>query len=131
MARAKKSGVPTESWEQQQVIRWSQQPSVRQTYPELALLYHIPNEREDKIQTAILKSMGVKKGVPDLHLPIPSGEFHSLYIEMKALDGKPNSDQLWWANHLKANGNAHAICYGWQQATEVLLWYLNLKTRPV
>ena len=89
MARAKKSGVPTESWEQQQVIRWSQQPSVRQTYPELALLYHIPNEREDKIQTAILKSMGVKKGVPDLHLPIPSGEFHSLYIEMKALDGKP------------------------------------------
>jgi len=27
---------------------------------------------------------------------------------------------------LKANGNAHAYCYGWQQAVEVLLWYLNL-----
>ena len=127
MAKLKKSGVPPESWEQQQVIKWSQQPSIRQQYPELAMLYHIPNERADKVQAAILKAMGVKSGVPDLHLPIPSGKYHSLYIEMKALDGKPDTEQIWWAEHLKANGNAHAICYGWQQATEVLLWYLNLK----
>lgn len=130
MARAKKSGVPTETWEQKQVIKWSQQPSIRQRYPELALLYHIPNERVDKVQAAILKEMGVKTGVPDLHLPIPSGKYHSLYIEMKALDGKPDPEQIWWAEHLKANGNAHAFCYGWQQATEVLQWYLNLETQP-
>lgn len=126
MAKAKKSGVPTETWEQKQIIKWSQQPSIRHQYPELAMLYHIPNERVDKVQAAILKEMGVKSGVPDLHLPIPSGRYHSLYIEMKALDGKPDPDQIWWAEHLKANGNAHAFCYGWQQATEVLLWYLNL-----
>ena len=130
MARAKKSGVPREDWEQKQVIKWSQQPSIRQRYPELALLYHIPNERVDKVQAAILKEMGVKTGVPDLHLPIASGRYHSLYIEMKALDGRPDPDQIWWAEHLKANGNAHAFCYGWQQATEVLQWYLNLKTQP-
>lgn len=129
MAKLKKSGVPSESWEQQQVIKWSQQPSIRQQYPEIALLYHIPNEREDKIQTAILKAMGVKKGVPDLHLPVASGDYHGLYIEMKAFDGKPEADQLWWIEHLKANGYACAVCYGWQQATEVLLWYLNRKTK--
>lgn len=127
MARLKKSGVPPESWEQQQVIKWSQQPSIRQEYPELALLYHIPNERADKVQAAILKAMGVKKGVPDLHLPVPSGKFHGLYIEMKAMDGKPEDEQIWWLEHLKANGYACAVCYGWQKATEVLLWYLNLK----
>ena len=131
MARLKKSGVPPESWEQKQVIRWSQQPSIRQLYPELGLLYHIPNEREDKVQAAILKDMGVKKGVPDLHLPVPSGKYHGLYIEMKALDGKPDPEQLWWIEHLQANGNACAICYGWQQAMEVLQWYLNLKTQQV
>lgn len=125
--RLKKSGVPSESAEQKWVIEWSQQPSIREQYPELAMLYHIPNERTDKVQAAILKTMGVKTGVPDLHLPIPSGKFHSLYIEMKAMDGKPDDDQLWWAEHLKANGNAHSFCYGWKQATEVLLWYLNLK----
>lgn len=130
MAKLKKSGVPSESWEQQQVIKWSQQPSLRQRYPELALLYHIPNERADKIQAAILKDMGVKKGVPDLHLPCAGGNYHGLYIEMKALDGKPDSDQLWWLEHLKANGYACAVCYGWQQATEVLIWYLNLKRQP-
>ena len=127
MARLKKSGVPHEEWEQEQVIKWSQQPSIRQIYPELALLYHIPNERSDKIQAAKLKRMGVKPGVPDLHLPCPSGRYHSLYIEMKAMDGKPDDEQLWWLEHLKANGNATAVCCGWQQATEVLKWYLNLK----
>lgn len=125
--KLKASGVPSESAEQKWVIEWAQQPSIREKYPELAMLYHIPNERTDKIQAAILKSMGVKSGVPDLHLPIPSGKYHSLYIEMKALDGKPEDDQRWWKAHLEANGNAHAFCYGWKQATEVLLWYLNLK----
>lgn len=126
-ARLKASGVPSESAEQKWVIQWSQQPSIREQYPELAMLYHIPNERTDKVQAAILKTMGVKTGVPDLHLPIPAGNYHGLYIEMKALDGKPDSDQLWWAEHLKANGYFHAFCYGWKQATEVLLWYLSKK----
>lgn len=62
MSRLKKSGVPPEGWEQEQVIKWSQQPSIRRIYPELALLYHIPNERSDKIQAAKLKRMGVKPG---------------------------------------------------------------------
>lgn len=127
MARAKASGVPTEDTEQVWLMQWAMQPSIREKYPELAMLYHIPNQRSDKVQAAILKKMGVKTGVPDLHLPIPSGKYHSLYIEMKALDGRPDSDQLWWAEHLKANSNAHAFCYGWKQATEVLIWYLNLQ----
>lgn len=126
-ARLKSSGVPSESAEQKWVIAWSQQPSVRQQYPELALLHHIPNERVDKVQTAILKTMGVKKGVPDLCLPVPRGSCHGLYIEMKALDGKPEADQLWWEEQLKHNGYFHAFCYGWKQATEVLQWYLNQK----
>ena len=58
----------------------------------------------DKVQTAILKTMGVKKGVPDLCLPVPRGTCHGLYIEMKALDGKPEADQLWWEEQLKHNG---------------------------
>lgn len=123
----KKNGVPTESWEQKCVIKWSQQPSVRQLYPELMFLHHIPNERADKVQAAILKDMGVKKGVPDLFLPFPVLQFHGLYIEMKALDGKPDDDQLWWLEHLRANGYACAVCYGWKKAVEVLQWYLNLK----
>ena len=124
--RLKSSGIPSEQSEQKWLIEWSQQPSIREKYPELALLYHIPNENKDKITATILKTIGVKKGVPDLHLPVPAGKYHSLYIEMKAADGKPEPDQLWWRDKLKEHGNAHAICYGWKHASEVLEWYLGL-----
>ena len=74
----------TEDQIQQAVIRWSQQASVRKMFPQLALLYHIPNERKcTPQQGARLKRMGVKSGVPDLHLPVARGVYHGLYLEMK------------------------------------------------
>lgn len=109
------------------LIKWTQQPSIRQVYPELKFLFHVPNERSDKIQAANLKKMGVKPGVPDLFLPVPSGRYHGLFIEMKKDGGVASDDQLWWQEHMKTNGYAAAVCYGWQKAAEVLLWYLNLK----
>ena len=36
--------MASESQHQMAVIKWSQQPSVRRQWPELALLYHIKNE---------------------------------------------------------------------------------------
>ena len=117
----------SETQEQISLIKWSQQPSVRQQYPELKFLFHVPNERADKVEAANLKRMGVKSGIPDLMLPVPSGEYHGLFIEMKKIGGRASADQLWWLEHLKANGYACAVCYGWQQASEVLLWYLNLE----
>lgn len=116
----------SEQQEQTALIKWTQQPSVRQLYPELKFLFHIPNERSDKIQAALLKRMGVKPGVPDLLLPVPSGGHHGLFVEMKKVGGRVSDDQLWWLEHMKTNGYAAAVCYGWQQAVEVLTWYLNL-----
>lgn len=119
----------TETQEQIALIKWTQQPSVRQVYPELALLFHIPNERPDKVQASILKKMGVKRGVPDLCLPVPAGKYHGLFLEMKTPSGRASNDQLWWQEHLQANGYASHICHGWKDATEVLIWYLNLKAQ--
>lgn len=116
----------TEQQHQIYVIQWSQQPTIREKYPELAMLFHIANERSDKVQASILKKMGVKKGVPDLCLPVPSGKYHGLFIEMKTDSGRASAEQLWWISHLEANGYAAAVCYGWNRAVEVLEWYLNL-----
>ena len=67
-----------------------QQSSIRSKWPELALLHHIKNEtREGAKQIAIDKAIGVKKGVPDLSLPVPRGRYHGLYIEMKNDAGGP------------------------------------------
>lgn len=119
----------TEQQEQIQLIKWTQQPSIRSTHPELALLFHIPNERADKVQAAILHKMGVKRGVPDLFLPVPAGLYHGLFIEMKTETGRESDSQIWWQAHLQANGYVSVVCRGWRKATEVLLWYLNLKQR--
>lgn len=72
-----------ESKHQQAVIKWSQQSSIRSKWPELALLHHIKNEtREGAKQIAIDKAIGVKKGVPDLSLPVPRGRYGSNSIEL-------------------------------------------------
>ena len=55
-------------------------------YPELALLYAIPNGGNRNIVTATkLKAEGVKAGVPDLCLPVPRGGYHGMYLEMKKI----------------------------------------------
>lgn len=120
--------MATEAQHQSAVIKWSQQPHIRSQWPELALLFHIKNETiADAKQIAIDKRQGVKKGVPDLCLPIPRGQYHSLYIEMKTDTGRASPEQKWWGEQLLAAGNMWEVCHGWQSAVAVLEWYLSLK----
>lgn len=115
-----------EDIEQQMVIKWSQQPSIRQRYPELKLLYHIPNERKCSPQEGTrLKRMGVKAGVPDLCLPVGKGRYHGLYIELKTKTGKPTEPQKWWQSQLTEQNYLSLICYGWHMAVDCLTRYLE------
>lgn len=96
-------------------------------YPELELLNASANgEKRDKRAGTRLKKSGVKAGMPDLHLPVARGEYHSLYIEMK--DGiKPLSkSQKEVKPKLEAQGNAVVVCYSCDQAIEALVMYLTL-----
>ena len=120
---------PSESQHQMAVIKWSQQASIREKWPELKLLYHVPNERIcDQRQGRMFKLMGVKRGVPDLTLPVARGQYHGLYIEMKDDTGAPTDDQNWWGEQLLAQGYMWEICHGWESAVRVLEWYLTLPT---
>lgn len=117
----------TEAQHQANVIKWSQQPHIRSRWPELALLFHIPNERYcDPAKGRQLKLAGVRSGVPDLCLPVPSGRYHGLYIEMKTDTGRASQDQKWWIEHLNAAGYFAEVCHGWESAVAVLEWYLSL-----
>lgn len=112
--------------EQITLMEWAQLQSCK--FPELSLLFHIPNGgKRNEIEAARFKKMGVKAGVPDLFLPVAHGNFHGLFIEMKAPKGKPTVIQKEWHKHLKAGGYAVEICYGFEEAAKVLIAYLNLK----
>lgn len=111
---------------QQCVIKWGQQPKVRAKWPELALLYHIPNERHcTPVQGKQLKRAGVRSGVPDLCLPVARCGYHGLYIEMKAKGGRTTEEQRWWCAKLNEQGYLCVTCWGWESAVQVLENYLE------
>jgi hypothetical protein len=93
------------------------------------MMYHIPNGGKRNITTAKrLKAEGVKAGVPDIHLPVPRGEYHGLYIELKKQKGNITTDnQDWWLEELNRQGYCTAVCKGWEAATKVILSYLEMK----
>lgn len=121
-------GHLTEAKHQIAVIKWSQQPSIRGKWPELKLFFHIPNETEGgAARVAIDKALGVRKGVPDLCLPVPRGEYHGLFIEMKTEVGRTSKEQEWWGHELLEQGYFWEVCHGWESAVRVLEWYLSLR----
>lgn len=118
-----------EAKHQANVIKWSKQPHILVKWPELALLYHIPNGgTRDAIEGRHLKQQGVKRGVPDLCLPVPRGQYHGLYIEMKTETGRTSDAQDWWGERLFAQGYFWEVCHGWSSAVRVLEWYLSLRS---
>ena len=115
--------VPTEAEEQIALFEWAALQSGR--FPELALLYHVPNGgSRNKIEAARLRAQGVKSGVPDLCLPVARGGNHGLYIELKAGKNTTTENQRRWLEYLRQQGYYTAVCYGWQKAAELIERYL-------
>jgi len=117
---------------QKSVINWAEVKSGE--YPELRLLYAIPNGgHRHKAVAAKLKAEGVKPGVPDLCLPVPRGTHHGLYIELKpqwhGIKRRrrpiPSDEQLWWLKELADQGFDTYCCHGAAAAITVIMSYLN------
>lgn len=111
--------------EQMTLFSWAAMQSGK--YPELNLLYHVPNGgSRHKAEAGRLRAEGVKAGVPDLCLPVARGQYHGLYIELKRQRGGRTSDhQSEWLDALSAQGYKAALCYGWEQAAGTIIEYLT------
>jgi len=114
----------TEHHEQKALFRWAEVAQYQ--YPELALLYAIPNGgHRHKAVAAKLKAEGVRKGVPDICLPVPRGRWHGLYIEMKTPAGTVRPEQKRWLSALRGQGYDAAVCRGWESARRFIEEYLQ------
>lgn len=122
------SGVAvSEDCEQAWLFQWAKRNEGQ--YPELALLFAVPNGgHRSKRQGALLKLTGVKKGVPDTFLPVPRGEYHGLWVEMKSLSksARVSPEQRKWIADLKDQGYRAAVCRGFEAARDEILAYLTL-----
>lgn len=120
MAKALK---PTELQEQIRIFEWAEIQS--RTYSELSLLYHINNNSRSVVRGALNKRAGVKKGFPDLCLPVARKGFHALYIELKAEGGTLKLEQVQQMDALRRQDNLTCVCYGAEQAIRIILAYLK------
>jgi hypothetical protein len=115
-----------ESFEQQRLMLWASATEMLGELPGIEMLHAIPNGGRRDIRTAIrLKGEGLKAGVPDLSLPVARGGYHGAYIEMKYGKNHLSVEQRQWVTRLRAQGYFVTVCYGWEEAAEIIERYLK------
>lgn len=128
--------VRGEEIEQARLIKWSHKKAVREMMPDLEWLYHTPNGgRRDSFAAAQMKALGVKRGVPDLLLPVRVTGEHGgragLVIEMKSADGRLTAEQENWIAHYAAEGWATVIARSAEEARAAICYYLGWEPKDV
>lgn len=120
----KRKTVQHEAMEQEKIFNWT--CFAMGEYPELALLYHIPNGgSRNRLEAYNLKKQGVKAGVPDLCLPVARGKWHGLYIELKHGKNTTSQNQDNWIAALEQQGYCAVVCHGYNEAVDTLQKYLG------
>ncbi len=110
----------TEADEQRQLIQ-----AIRER-PWAQFLFHIPNESIGGMGWMVRnRQMGMKKGVPDLMLPVPMDGYHGLFIELKTDKGRLSLEQKRWLMALERMGYKAVMCRGWKEALKVLEGYMH------
>lgn len=86
--------------------------------------FAVPNGgKRSKIEAAIMKSLGVKPGVPDLLIITPPPicpQAKGVAIEMKSKTGRLSPQQKVWLQRLDASGWCVTVAYGWDEARTFL-----------
>ena len=116
--------VPTERQEHLAFMDWvRRQPKIRD------VLVHIPNEgKRSPVAGHILRRMGLKSGVSDFLLAMPSSRYHALWIELKRKEGgREMPAQVEWIDKMRSLGYAAFFCYGCDSAIETVKLYLDNK----
>lgn len=116
--------IPTEQQEHLALMNWVKtQPQIRD------VIIHIPNEGKREVRFGNkLKRMGMRAGVSDFFLPIPTSLHHGLWLELKRKKGSRESDeQKAWVHKMRALDYCAVFAYGWENARDLILMYLSAK----
>lgn len=77
-------------------------------------------------QAVKMKSSGMKKGYPDLFLPVRRGKHSGLFVELKRIkNGRIEPEQREWADFLVSQDYRHEFCRGCDEAWKVITDYLD------
>lgn len=94
--------------------------------PVLDSTFAIPNGGSRNVLEAVnLKLTGVKSGVPDIFVSIPSESHHGLYIELKSQKGILSANQKEVIDRFRKNGYHCVVCHSFEEAKDALENYLG------
>ena len=115
-----------EYMEQCAVFQWAAAQACK--YPELELLTaSLAGIRLTIGQAVKAKRGGMKKDMPDLHLPVARNGYHALFIELKEpKKGRVRPGQKEMHARLNDEGNLCLVAYGQEEAIRIIREYLRL-----
>jgi len=112
--------------EQRKLFQWAAYRTG--VYPELALMFAIPNGgHRHKAVAAKLKAEGVKRGVPDMFLAVRRGDYAGLFLELKHGRNKATPEQRQWIDRLTAQGYRALVVREFEGARAAIIEYLERK----
>jgi hypothetical protein len=93
-------------------------------------IFAVPNGgRRNVSEAARMKREGVKRGVSDIFVAVPSLGFHGMFLELKR-PKVPNQtppvtskEQKAWLAQQQALGYSCGVCFGWEEARAAILSY--------
>lgn len=110
----------SEHEEQAKLFGWTR------NHPKLPWMFAIPNGGLRNKATAVrMKSEGVKAGVWDIFLPVPSGQYHGLFIEMKWGKNVLTPAQKKFGEYATQQGYKCEVAYSAEEAIEIIDYYLG------
>jgi len=119
--------IQHEHYEQVAVFEWAAYNTGK--HPELAFMFAVPNGGQRNVIVATrMKAEGVKRGVPDIWLPVvkPVSGYAGLVIELKADGGKPSREQRMWLEFLEQQGYRAMWLVGADAAINEIEQYLEM-----
>jgi hypothetical protein len=121
----RKAVGPSEHQIQAAIISWWGYERHKYGLPDFALLA-VPNGgARDAITGARLKAEGVRRGIADLFLAVPTPDFHGCWIELKTEDGVMSEPQKEFAEYVRQQRYYFAMCKSVESARTVIYAYLQ------
>lgn len=107
---------------------------------QLSRLHAIANGgKRDKVTAGMLKAEGVKRGVPDVFLPVPiiaqPTPYCGLYLELKRpkaegqAAGSTSTEQDGWIGYLRSVGYAVSVVFNWRDAAKEVQSYMEHRAK--
>lgn len=115
-----------EHGEQSALFCWAADYSL--IYPRIKFMFAIPNGGlRDPITAGRLRAEGVKRGVPDILLPVTNRSYAGLFIEMKRRKGGETSEfQDNYHEYLKSASYKVVTAHTWEKARDEILSYIGI-----